>query len=102
VPRSYVRRRPSDQPASAPTERLAVHRRAALNELFANYEDRIRTRHYWGLRSIYEKRGLNSLTKEDCRVAIAAAAYYRNPTGAIPEYEDWCGADGAGRDGGRA
>ena len=85
--------------APRPPSTLADQRRAAravLNELFTNYGNRIHTRHYWGLRSINEKRGLNSWTKEDCRVAMAAAAYYRESTGPIPEYKDWLNG---GRDG---
>jgi hypothetical protein len=65
--------------------------KAALDELFRD-EQRIHTRHYWWLRGIYHKRmhGL-VLSAEDCRVAIRAAAYYRDasPDQPIPEYSDW-------------
>jgi hypothetical protein len=100
VPRSFRRKRPAGQSASAPAERLCDRRRraltvqreaakAALAEIFRD-PDRIHIRHDLWLETLRQKA---RLTEEDLKVVAGAAEFYldRGGVGPIPELWQWAG-----------
>jgi hypothetical protein len=100
VQRSFRRKPPSGQPASAPAERpsdirrraLTVQRKAAKAALAEIFRDpgRIHIRHDLWLETLRQK---DRLTEEDLRVVAGAAAFYLGPDlgGRIRELWEWAG-----------